>query len=263
MLTVERALGRATNPKGVTDEALRGHLAHAASLGLPDVEMVPPHGRDAVLIGGGPSLKDTWKRIRSFKGDVVTSNHTHDYLINRGIVPRYQVLLDPSDALHTSFKPDARVTYLLAATCHENTFAALRGHDVRVWYPQVMDDMRLPGKVIVPGGSTAPLRFLTLGYGMGYRRFRCFGLDGSVTPEGTHAYEHPTDPERALIEVVVDGRRFATTPTLARQADGFRRILKNFHAGAQAGRGDPVRVFTYGDALIPFIHRQMQKRGEI
>ena len=46
------------------------------------------------LVCYGPSLNDTWEEIRKFKY-VMTCSGSHKFMIDRGIIPRWQVEVDP------------------------------------------------------------------------------------------------------------------------------------------------------------------------
>ena len=52
--------------------------------------------RSVIIVGGGPSLQDNLPKLQFLKkyGDIFALNGTHDFLIERGIVPDYLVLLD-------------------------------------------------------------------------------------------------------------------------------------------------------------------------
>src|SRR5690606_21276672 len=91
----------------------------------------------AVTVGGGPSLKDSLTKLRQVqdrKGDIFALNNAHDFLIERGIIPKYQVLLDSrQDNVAFVQSPRKDVTYLVSASCHPDMFDALSGYNVMLW----------------------------------------------------------------------------------------------------------------------------------
>lgn len=105
--------------------------------GLPQFFERDAHLVEALIVGGGPSLADTLTnlRLRKSRGGVIYAlNGTHDWLIKRGIVPDFHVLLDarPDNVCFVQ-NPHKGVVYLVSAQCHPSIYEALEGYKVVQW----------------------------------------------------------------------------------------------------------------------------------
>lgn len=210
--------------------------------------LAPPHDREISIVGFGPSIKDTWKELR---GDVWACNGSHDWLIEKGVIPKYAMFWDASEVIGQFAHPHPEVTYLVASRCNRSVFKALEGFNVYVWHANgdaYLDDILCEFKKAEPmlaGGSAAVTRALMVCTAMGYRNINLFGADGSF-PEGqyTHAKESIV-PEQTL-ECWVDGKRFYSTSWLAGQVEDFKQL-------APSMRNQGCRIEIYGGGLLPFV----------
>src|SRR5689334_9907557 len=57
---------------------------------IPRIQPVPPEERTEPIacVGFGPSLHDTWEKIKDFKY-VMSCSGAHKFLVERGIIPTY------------------------------------------------------------------------------------------------------------------------------------------------------------------------------
>src|SRR5690606_7072628 len=106
----------------------------------------------------------------------------HDWLIERGLIPEFHVLLDarPENVRFVK-KPHKKVTYLISAQCHPSIFEALEGHSVIMWascleteeQEKVVGE-KFPHKPIamVAGGATVGLKTMNLAYLWGFRKMQ-------------------------------------------------------------------------------------------
>ena len=148
-----------------------------------------------VFVAGGPTLLDHLDEVREHikSGSyVVTSNNTHDFLIEQGIVPSACLILDPKEQVKNyvkKFHPD--VQYFLSTVCHEETFKAFQAAGVKVqkvmlaygldderdiktqqkWYPQIAKYNYLVG------GTMTPLRAMPFACLRGFKQLEFFGFD--------------------------------------------------------------------------------------
>jgi hypothetical protein len=193
------------------------------------------HDGHAVLVGGGPSLRD---RISSIKqrqehGQTVFAlNGAAGFLNANGIIPDYQVLLDPQELLKDYFRPAGG--YLIASQCHPAVLAASPKPPI-LWHVategrEETTPLHPDGDCLVGGGYTVGLCSMCLVYALGYRQLHLYGYDSSVTEQGDHAYPCPVPGVQQVFDadpcvvVTIAGRKFRTTFSLAKQAQTFPKV---------------------------------------
>lgn len=221
--------------------------AHSnARRGLPWFEEKPENSRAVALVAGGPSLADEILRLRFLDADVVALNGAHDYLIDRGIVPKYAVVLDSREE-NAAFvrNPNPDTTYLIAAVCHPAVLDALAGHRVVLWAND-MDGLEVDAPVRVGGGATVGMKAMYLAYLDGYRDFHLFGFDSCYRDERNHAYPQPLNDGEARMAVHVAGRSFTCAPWMVKQAREFQQQARTL-----LDLGCAITV--HGDGLIAHV----------
>lgn len=215
----------------------------------------------AIIVGGAPSLKDSIQDLRISKGQIFALNGAHDWLIERGVIPDYHVLLDArDDNVRFVQKPHKDVTYLIAAQCHPSIFDALKGHKVIVWTSctdSPENDKKLAGHfpglpiMMVGGGATVGLKTMNLAYLMGYRKFRMYGMDSSYKDGENHAYRQDLNDGESKMTIHAAGRDFICAPWMAKQAQEFQNQYRQL-------KGLGCRIKVIGDGLIPWIYQQLE-----
>lgn len=198
------------------------------------------------ICGFGPSLGHTWTRL---KGDVMACNRAHDWLIAKGVVPRWCLLMDPLEVIADMVTPHPEVTYLVASRCHEKVFDKLDGFKVVVWHC-AGDEVLMPileasqiAEPTVNGGTATVTRGAVVGVVMGYDDIHIFGADSSFPEKDgdTHMVKSLV-PER-VIQVMCDGRNFWSTSWMTLQVEDIRIIFNDLR--------DKGTSFTfYGDGLL-------------
>lgn len=238
-------------PLWLRDEQIR----QAVARGLPRIE---PHqalrDQPIAIVCYGPSLNDTWERIRDFKF-VMSCSGAHRFLLERGIVPTWHVEVDPrahKAALIGPPHPD--VEYLIASTCHAAVFDHLQAHRVRLWH--VFDskadaERSLPrGEWALTGGCSVGLRTLTIARFLGFTDQHVFGMDGSEGATGKHAAEHPNQPQgHAICEY--EGVEYRTTAAMLEAARGTWHELNQM---------PDVKATFYGEGLVQHMARKYVPR---
>lgn len=227
---------------------------------LPTIPPTPAHKLTALLVGGGPSLADTLTNLRWHKergGMIFALNGTHDWLIERGVIPDFHVILDArQDNVCFVKKPHKGVTYLIAAQCHPDIFEALKDQEVIMWLG-FMDGAEALAKrsdkplVVVGGGNTVGLKAMALVHILGFRTLRLFGFDSSYRNDQNHAYKQSLNDGEETIEILCAGRKFKCAKWMARQAAVFQAQSKDM-----AEKGSTIHV--HGDGLIPWIVKSEQ-----
>jgi uncharacterized Rossmann fold enzyme len=205
------------------------------------------------ICGFGPSLADTWQEIN---GRVMTTSGAHDFLISRGVIPKYHVECDPRERKVNFIRnshPD--VTYLINSQCHPLMFEALACRKVIMWHGFTDDDAERqialveslePGARLMGGGTNVGMRAIPVARELGYKRFELHGMDCCYRGEQQWAGEHFTKLNYP-IEKEVDGRVFLTSDQMLQSTDDFFSTLRML-------AGCSFRI--YGDGLL---EARMQK----
>lgn len=224
------------------------------------------HEESCAVVCYGPSLNDTWEQIKSFT-NVMSCSGAHKFLIDRGIIPRWHVDVDPrAHKIALIGAPHKDVEYLIAATCHPDYFQMLMsgGFNVKLWH--VFDGadealrLRPAGDWALTGGCSVGLRALAVARFLGFRQLDVFGMDGSEGASGKHAAAHPNQASSVAL-VDYGGQTYRTTPAFleaarqtAHELDDLKDVTARFHGEGlvQAMMRDYVRTPQKKETLIAF-----------
>lgn len=207
--------------------------------GLRELEPCRPHPELMSVAAGGPSLADTYEGLTGY---IVAVNGSLGYLLERGVIPHACAVLDPGDHMAANLVADSRVRYYIASICDPSVFEKLRDCDVTIWHP-TSDSIgaEYPEQPLsIGGGCTVGLRWLNLGYILGFRRFHLHGLDSSFR-NSTHAYPDRADAKE---RITINGRQ--TRPNFLAQVNDFFDLLERFSQPDI----EPVEIEVYGDGLL-------------
>lgn len=252
LLTPIKWVDALNNDPSVMLEQVKQNL----SLDVPFLAPRAEHKGTALIVGGGPSLKDSLVKLRFHQqrgGEIYALNGTHDWLIERGIVPDYHVLLDsrPDNVCFVQ-KPHKAVKYLVSAQCHPSMFEALKGFDVTLWVSdadgvqELVKDREDKPIVLVGGGATVGMKTMYMVHILGYRKMHFFGFDSSYRDEENHAYPQPLNAQESRMEISAGGKVFTCAPWMAKQAMEFQKQARKL---LELG----CRLTVHGDGLIPHI----------
>jgi hypothetical protein len=240
------------------DAGLLANIEHSIRLGYPQVRPQPSQADRVVLVGGGPSLNDTFDELRDlyFAGaKVVTVNGSYQWCLDRNIRPSAHVVLDARASNARFVNPAVpNCKYLLASQCAPETWAAVEGRkDVWIWHAVAPDneilkptlDAYYAGQWMpTPGGTTVIMRALLLLRAIGFLRFDLFGVDSCYMGGEGHAYQQPeNDSDKAYpFNVFPSGhpemsRTFMCAPWHVKQVEDALQCLRlhgqhflaNFH----------------------------------
>lgn len=236
----------------------RANLERDLPTFVPASKERPRNKQRVVMVAGGPSLQDTMRELQwqAARGDVWAFNGTHDYLVDRGIVPHTHVMLD-SRPQNVGFvgRPQRRTRYLMSAMCDPAVFEAVSDYDTVMWFndmpgmKEVVAGVEDRPVVLVGGGATVGLKAMILAYMEGYRSFHLFGFDSCYAAGAHHAYAQPINDAEAKIDIVVLGRPFRCARWMARQAQQFQA-----QARVLLSRG--CDITAHGDGLIQHILKE-------
>ena len=173
----------------VPDGNIQENIRYALSKDLKFVWQCREHQKMAVVCSGGPTLDKFYDAIKKDQADgglVFCVKHSHDKLIERGIVPFGCILLDPRSHVQDFIEnPHPDVRYFTATMCHPSTLDRLIEKKATIWAYNALvgageDKILGPlNHMMVPGGSTSATRGLALLRVVGFRRFRLYGYDSN------------------------------------------------------------------------------------
>ena len=203
------------------------------------------------IVGSGPSLKENWKQLRKFKGEIIACNAACQFLLARDILPNYMMCFDADPLMLEFITPHADITYLLASRCPPKAFDMLSGCKVVCWH--AAGDERIEELLnkhnrmepMVVGGGAAVTRAMVLAMPMGYKRIHLYGVDSSFAKGDTHIRKSTT--EERHMEVMCARRVFITAPWMAQQAEDFKTLIPTFRNLID------VEFIVHGDGLIPHV----------
>lgn len=227
-----------------SDEVMLDNVRSSLARKLPVVRDFPAHDRLLSVAGGGPSLEDTW---RDLKDVVVSVNGSLQFLLDKGVKPWAVAVMDPGAQMKDIVPRVNGVKYFIASVCDPSLFDYLEGMEIGLWHPGgcpgLLELLEERGKrfTMVSGGSTMGVRWLNLGYTLGFRDFALHGLDSSYRGERTHAYPDHTDGADHLI---IHG--YHTKLAFIRQVSDFWSMIDVF-----AERDvEPITIEMYGDGWL-------------
>lgn len=227
--------------------------------GYRDVELQPAHQQVALIVGGGPSLKDqiaTIGMLQASGAKLFALNAVDGYLRARGIKPDVHVMMDARPDIHDFINTGGEKLY--ASMCDPSVLHAASCHgDLSVWHSaleatqHLMDD-----KITLGGGTTVGTHALALTWALGYRKMLVFGFDSSYADGAHHAYSQSLNDGERILDCVVAGRKFKAAAWMIQQAEDFKGLAVKL---ATMG----VSISIFGDGLLPaLIHSLNDKITE-
>lgn len=246
-----------SDKNAVPNERIRENIRANMARDVPRFRAMPFHDGVFVYVGGGPSVNRYLDEIRERDdATVFTSGKTIGHLVRHGIVPWGYLNVDPKPHVAGYLDPAPDETrYFIASLSDPAMFDRLA--DRQVWMihaPAAADDVELyqqdPEPVLIQGGTTTPLRAITLAYAMGYRQIEFYGVDSSFE-DAPYAYDKATAVTFLAGEVeTLDGRKFRTSPVWAQQVEEFDVQVAEW---LEADHG--LRFVFHGDGLLPHLMR--------
>lgn len=240
----------------VNDDAILNNIRHAMSLNLPEMGCaVVRNNGDFIICGSGPSIEGELESIRQWKSQeapVCSLNDSHDYLINKGIIPDIQLMLDPTEQLADRVTPQEGVIYLIASQCHAKVFEKLKGFAVVLWHAWAMvgEENIIGERMRVGGATTVGLRALNVGYLLGFGKFHLYGLDSSLKEDKLRI---TGEGAKTTMQIVCGDRKFLTNPAMAGQANDVSQAIEHFDG--------KIRVKAYGDGLLQHVLKERERLG--
>ena len=221
--------------------------------GLPQMQVHEPNEQLVLLILGGPSLPEFEDDIREkWKSGaaLISTNATHDWLIERGLTPSLHMQLDarPFNARFVQ-NWQAGIKYFIASQSDPMVFDTLEGADVTIWHCMSKpNERRLLHKYYlgnfyeVPGGGTIGTRGLMLLRMLGFCNIEAYGFDSCYMGDDHHAYEQAENGSDPIGVTDIDGREFRCEPWMFEQAQDFLKMLEHVD--------EKFNLVVHGDGLI-------------
>ena len=235
----------------------RENVLSAVSRGLPEIVPYQPHSHEAILVGGGPSLRRFLPQLKHWQqhGTIFALNAAAGFLLENGIKPDYQVLVDPRPDNTIILAPVDR--YLIASQCAPEVFDYLHGKNVTLFHV-AGSAMFLNNKTAIAGSITVGLSTMCLVATMGYRNIHLYGYDSSYE-EDHHAYpQAQTEQEATQLECWARDKNgelksFQTNYVMAKQAELFPEICRLLV-------NEDCRINIHGEGLLPTIAHAMRRQ---
>jgi hypothetical protein len=231
----------------IREEFMAWSVKQAVEQNLPKIAAKPIGDGMLTRVGYGPSLEDTWGKI---KPPLICMSNSLKFLIGKGLQPSegwFYAMTDPRpnnlDFIRNPVVPE--VTYLMASVCHPKVWRILAGQKVIMWHAMSGEHtpewvrVNDPGTWLVGAGSTIGLCSVHLGGFLGYRKFEIHGFDGSFRNGKRHAGEHNGHGQE-YIERVQNGRTFQTSKIMDNGNVEVENMLKAF----------PIFCIFHGDGLM-------------
>lgn len=210
--------------------------------------LLPEHKGHAVIIGGGPSIKNYVDELRQRQAHgqtVIALNNSWEWLEKNEIPVMYHVMLDARIENENFIPKSEAIHRLYASQCHPNV---TRLADT-IWDALILDLVPIFDKTNdmfwIGAGTTVGIRSIFLMYAMGYRNFHIYGFDSCYEGENGHAYEQTLNTGERIIDVEVCGRKFKAAPWMVTQMHDF---LETMECLTQKGC-----IFSiHGDGLLQY-----------
>lgn len=229
-----------------SEENLIKNIDYSTGLDREWLNHIPVHEGHAVIVGGGPSLKDDIEQIRlrqQHGQKIFTLNNSWKILAENGIKADFHVMLDAREE-NLEFIPPFHVEQYYASQCHPKIWDA--SPKAVLWNHINAMNITDKGEVFIAGGSTVGLNALSVAYILGYRNLHLYGFDSSYEDESHHAYNQSLNDGENTVTVSVNGKEFKCAAWMASQVADFTALLPQL-----LSLGCTLTV--HGRGLLPYI----------
>ncbi len=234
-----------------TDDDIARNIKHALTLEYTSfMQLAGKHSGAVAVVGSGPSLKANWRKLKDFKGDIIACNASCQFLLDKGITPKYMFCFDADPLMLEFMTPHKEITYLLASRCPPKTFELIKGCKLVIWHAggdthleKLLQEAGKFNEPMVSGGTAAITRCMVTAFHMGYTDLHLWGCDSSFSNGDTHIRQSTTQERRMFVSV--GGREFETAPWMARQVEDFKLLAPAYR------QKYGTRFIVHGDGLLP------------
>lgn len=226
------------------------NMRSAIARDLPLIDICKPHDLTMSIAGGGPSLADTFDDL---EGYVCAINGSLKWLVDKGLKEGVSYacgICDAGEHIADQIIAHPDVRYYVASVCDPKVFDKLKDCDVRLWHvtPNSTEDAAGVEDVLndayamwhaIGGGCTMGLRWIDLGYYLGFRKFKLHGMDSSFR-ETSHAY-----PDRADHKEWIEFNGRKTRFNFLAQVYDFAELLERLWDQDRS-----IEIEVFGDGLL-------------
>lgn len=237
------------------DETIMNNMSYSMRLGLPQVKVFVENKEVVCLVGGGPSLEQTFEELRDlyFSGaKIVAMNGTYNWLLERNIKPNAFVMMDSREFNERFIGPPINnCKYFLASQCHPKCFDKVKDREAYIMhctssghsFDLLVEDYYGKGNyIIIGGGSTVMLRSIWLFRNLGFQFFEIFGFDSCYMDGKGHSYEQLENDSDEVKTVWCAGEKFMCSSWQVSQASDFKKVIQ--------AHGNKFYLNVHGDGLI-------------
>lgn len=258
----------------VTDEQAIENIRASAEYEYSILGPQPTRTGSCIFVAGGPTARQFLPDIKRRKeaGEyILTSNHTHDWLVENGVIPNACLILDPKEAVKDYVKNVQKDTAYMLSTCvHRQTWEAMKDRGARMLKVMIVyglkdgSDVKLMNALYpnisanyyLPGGTMTPLRAMPLAAMLGFKKIELYGFDSCFS----------TDEPRLLYEGTPEFRSKSQNHTVYKDNKGLFVIDEpedgGFFYAYKKPRKENVQVVEYhGRRFLSsrvFVHQAMQ-----
>lgn len=256
----------------VPDKHIQANIRYTMTLN-PEcwIKECRQHDETAVIVSGGPGFRDRLEDIRQRAEDpkqrIICVKHSHDDLIEAGIIPWACLLLDPRSHVKDFIEnPHPDVIYFAASMCHPTTIDRLVDRGARIWgyhahvgadeheviqkMAKALNGTEKPkDHIMLGGGSTAAVRGISVLHCLGFRTFKLYGFDSCYFGDVDRTTKLKTGMDKYM-DVEIAGRKFVTDPELLAQAQDFEKMME---------QKVEVDIECFGDGIVPHLWQVKRK----
>ena len=229
------------------------------------------HDGEAIIVSAGPSMLDELETIRELQnkgGKVVCVKHSHNILIENGIIPWGCVVLDPRPFEGKSThgivrkellkKPHKDTYYFIASMTNIDVTKYLHKKKANIigWHAYtgaLLEKPELEGQQLITGGTCSAMRSVGLMHTLGFRSFHIFGMDCAADGVPEDAEEVDLYGKQKWLKTGIldeetnEEHVFYTTGELLALAQDFEALLQK--------EGTDMDLHVYGRGMAPTIFR--------
>lgn len=233
------------------DEEIERNIRINSAKPLQWLRYHEPHNRPAILVGGGPSVKNDIEKIkyRQLQGGVVFAmNAASQWLRENGIDVDYQCIIDAKEETATLVDFEAN-NHLFGSQVNPKTMDSIENPlvwhleigEIEKFFPE--EKVKKGGYVLLGGGASVGNSALCAAYALGFRDMYIFGYDSCHEDGKSHAY--PQDMNRFIptIEVKWGERSFTASVAMKAQAEKFQVTASQL-------KDMGCTLHVYGDGLL-------------
>jgi hypothetical protein len=256
------------------EEVILANIASSIRRGHQQLKPCGPRPDQVLLVGSGPSLKDTERELvdRYFAGGkIVALNGAYRWCLERNLRPSVHIVIDarPENAAFVHLEVP-RCQYVYASQCAPELWDAVEGRE-NVWIAhtsgsegrvrELLDAYYQGQWAVIAGGVTVATRALFMLRYLGYCRFDLFGIDSCWMGGAHHAFEQKLNDADKWFSIdlgTIDGqgeRTFRVSGWHLAQFQDFLQMIR-IH-------GDLFHLTVHGNGLIAHAMQILGSTGEL